>query len=94
MILVPRTNGDRDVTDKIEDLIEAAESIGSEIINFTHYGYVRETLPIIELKSVFSKLSEASRQTSIRVIIFDIDARFQNEIKIYHKNNSLSVTKA
>jgi hypothetical protein len=78
----------------IADLIEAAESIGSEIINFTHYGYVREMLPIIELKSVFSKLSEASRQTSLRVIIFDIDARFQKEIKMLHKNNSLYLTKA
>ena len=86
LILVPRTNGDRDVTDMIADLIEAAESISSEIINFTHYGYVREMLPIIELKSVFSKLSEASRQTSIRVIIFDIDAKFQNEIKNIQNN--------
>ncbi len=94
LILIPKTRGNEDVSIMIEELIKAAESIGSEIINFTHYGYIREKLPKIELESVFSKLSEASRQTSLRVIIFDIDARFQKEIKMLHKNNSLYLTKA
>ena len=87
LILVPRTNGDRDVTDMIEDLIEAAESMGSEIINFTHYGYIREFLPKNELESVFKKLSVASKKTSIRVIIFDIDERFKNEIRVTYKSH-------
>jgi hypothetical protein len=87
LILLPKTSGNKDVTEIIDDLIEAAESIDSEIVNFTHYGYVRERLPTIELESVFRKLSTASRNTSIKVIIFDIDTRFQKEIRITFKDH-------
>ena len=33
------TNGKEDVTYLIEDLIEAANKIGTKILNFTHYGF-------------------------------------------------------
>ncbi len=85
LILVPKTSGNEDVSVMIEELIEAAESIGSEIINFTHYGYIREHLPKIELESVFKKLSEANSKTSARVIIFDIDVNYLKEIRNFYE---------
>ncbi|MCF8163472.1 MAG: hypothetical protein K9J78_06440 [Polynucleobacter sp.] len=34
LILLPKTDGKKEVTEMIDDLIEAANSIGSEIVNF------------------------------------------------------------
>ncbi len=87
LILLPKTAGNKDVTEMIGDLIEAADTMGSEIVNFTHYGYVRDRLPTIELESVFRKLSENRRKISIREIIFDIDARYLVQISNLHQKN-------
>jgi hypothetical protein len=92
LILLPKTSGNKDVTEIIDDLIEAAESIDSEIVNFTHYGYVRERLPTIELESVFRKLAENKRKISIRVIIFDIDARYHLQINNLYKRTSCQLS--
>ena len=86
LILVPRTRGEKDASELMDDLLEAAESVESEVLNFTHYGYVQEKLPKIEVESVFKKLSEIRNSTSIRVVIWDIDSRYQAEIKgMYEK---------
>jgi hypothetical protein len=90
LILIPKTSGNEDVSVIIDELIEVAESIGSEIINFTHYGYIRENLPKIELESVFKKFSEVKRKTSARVIIFDIDVNYLDEIRSVYKNLFIS----
>ena len=92
LILVPRTRGEKDASELMDELLEAAESVESEVLNFTHYGYVQERLPMVEVESVFKKLSEIKNRTSIRVVIWDIDSRYQAEIKgIYGKFFSQSV---
>lgn len=86
LILVPRTTGGKDASGLMDDLLEAAESVQSEVLNFTHYGYVQEKLPAVEIESVLRKLSEIKNKTSIRVVIWDIDSRYQTEIKgMYEK---------
>jgi DNA-directed RNA polymerase subunit F len=91
LILVPRTRGEKDASELMDELLEAAESVESEVLNFTHYGYVQQKLPKIEVESVFKKLSEIKNSTSIRVVIWDIDSRYQVEIKrIYEKYFSKS----
>jgi DNA-directed RNA polymerase subunit F len=91
LILVPRTRGETDASELMDELLEAAESVESEVLNFTHYGYVQQKLPKIEVESVFKKLSEIKNSTSIRVVIWDIDSRYQVEIKgIYEKYFSKS----
>lgn len=92
LILVPRTRGEKDASELMDDLLEAAELVKSEVLNFTHYGYVQEKLPKIEVESVFKKLSEMRNSTSIRVVIWDIDSRYQAEIKgMYEKYFTQSV---
>jgi hypothetical protein len=92
LILVPRTTGEKDASELMDELLEAAESVQSEVINFTHYGYVQEKLPKVEVESVLRKLSEIKNRTSIRVFIWDIDSRYQAEIKdIYKKYFSKSL---
>ncbi len=63
------------------DLLEAAESVESEVLNFTHYGYIQEKLPAVEVESVFKKLSEVTQKSSIRVVIWDIDSRYLTDVK-------------
>ncbi len=93
LILVPRTRGERDASELMDELLEAAESVDSEVLNFTHYGYVQEKLPEVEVESVLKKLSEIKNSTSIRVVIWDIDARYQAEIRrMYMKYFSQSVS--
>ncbi len=91
LILVPRTRGEKDACELIDELLEAAESIETEVLNFTHYGYVQKKLPIVEVESILKKLSEIKNSTSIRVIIWDIDSRYQAEIKFIYKKYFLQI---
>lgn len=81
LILVPRTTGGKDASKLMDDLLEAAESVQSEVLNFTHYGYIQEKLPEVEVESVFKKLSESNQKSSIRVVIWDIDSRYLKDVK-------------
>ncbi len=81
LILVPRTTGQKDASELMGDLLEAAESVESEVLNFTHYGYIQEKLPAVEVESVFKKLSEVTQKSSIRVVIWDIDSRYLTDVK-------------
>ena len=94
LILVPKTRGENDVSELMEELIEAAESIESEVLNFTHYGYVQEKLPALEVKSVLKKFLELKEKTSIRVVVWDIDSRHINEIKSHYEENYRSHAEA
>jgi hypothetical protein len=87
LILVPRTKGQQDASALMDEMLEAAEAIESEVINFTHYGFVQERLPQIEVNSVMRKLSEIRRQTKIRVVIWDIDSRNVKEINALYQEN-------
>ena len=95
LILVPRTTGEKDVSELMDELLEAVESVQSEVLNFTHYGYVQEKLPELEVESVLRKLYAIKNRTSIRVFIWDIDSRYEAEIKdIYKKYFSKSLASA
>jgi L-ascorbate metabolism protein UlaG (beta-lactamase superfamily) len=85
LILVPRTTGERDASELMNELLYAAESIDSEVINFTHYGFIQERLPQIEVESVFKKLAEKKGKTSIRVLIWDIDSRYLDQTRELYK---------
>jgi hypothetical protein len=95
LILVPRTTGEKDASKLMDELLEAAESVQSEVLNFTHYGYIQEKLPNVEVESVLRKLYEIKNRTSVRVFIWDIDSRYEGEIKdIYKKYFSKNLATA
>jgi L-ascorbate metabolism protein UlaG (beta-lactamase superfamily) len=87
LILVPRTNGRQDASALMDEMLEAAEAIDSEVINFTHYGFVQDRLPKIEVNSVMLKLSEINGKSKIRVVIWDIDSRYVKEINALYQEN-------
>ena len=86
LILVPRTQGEHDASSLMDEMFEATEAIQSEVLNFTHYGFIQNKIPVVEVGSVFRKLLERKNSTCIRVVILDIDSRFQNEMNEIYKN--------
>ena len=85
LILVPKTTGNHDASELMDDLLYAAESIESEVINFTHYGYIKESFPQREIQSVFNKMVDKKGQTCIRVLIWDVDSRYLDQTKNMYK---------
>jgi hypothetical protein len=86
LILVPRTQGENDASDLIDEMIMAAEEIHTETINFTHYGYVQKKLPEAEIVSVLRRLAEKNSNTLIRVLIWDIDSRYLEQTRVLCQN--------
>ena len=76
LLLVPKTNGKEDVTYLIEDLIEAANEIGTKILNFTHYGFSpRKKYPRREWASIFHTMTNHRTKSTIQEICWDVDYR-------------------
>ena len=64
----------------INDLLQAANQIEADVLNFTHYGFVQNKLPIIEITSILKLLLDPDLNSSIRVVVWDIDFRFKREM--------------
>lgn len=80
LLLVPSTNGQEDASFLINDLIQAANQIKADVLSFTHYGFVQIKLPSIEIRSILKLLLDPKLQSSIRVVVWDIDFRFKLEM--------------
>jgi hypothetical protein len=80
LLLVPSTNGREEVSFLINDLLQAANQIKADVLNFTHYGFVQNKLPIIEIRSILKLLLDPDLKSAIRVVIWDIDLRFKDEM--------------
>ena len=84
LLLVPATQGKGDTSFLITDLINAANTIGSDVLNFTHYGFVQNKLPEAEINLILDMILDPYLKSSIRVVVWDIDFRFKTDmIKIW-----------
>jgi hypothetical protein len=81
LLLVPSTKGKGDTVFLIKDLIKAANAVKADVLNFTHFGFIQNKLPIHEIQSILDILFDENFKSSIRVIIWDIDFRFKKEMK-------------
>ena len=81
LLLVPSTKGKGDTDFLIKDLIKAANVVKADVLNFTHFGFIQNKLPIYEIQSILDVLFDENFKSSIRVIIWDIDFRFKKEMK-------------
>ena len=81
LLLVPNTRGKGQNTNfLIQDLINAANAIKADVLNFTHYGFVQNKLPIIEINEILRVMHHNKETSSIRVVVWDIDFRFKTEM--------------
>jgi hypothetical protein len=81
LLLVPSTKGKGDTDFLIKDLIKATNAVKADVLNFTHFGFIQNKLPIYEIQSILDVLFDENFKSSIRVIIWDIDFRFKKEMK-------------
>ena len=89
LLLVPKTEGKNDETFFIADLINAANAINAEILSFTHFGFIQNKLPSVEIRSILEVLLDKTLKTTLRVLIWDIDLRHQTEmVKLYKELQS------
>jgi hypothetical protein len=85
IILIPKTTENRDASELIDDLIDSANESGSEVINFTHYGLIKNEVPEREVRSIFERFSKKGAESGIRVIVWDVDARHLQTFRALHK---------
>ncbi len=89
LLLVPSTKGKGDTNFLIKDLIKAANAVKADVLNFTHFGFIQNKLPNNEVQSILDVLFDENFNSSIRVIIWDIDFRFKKEMKkMWARKNS------
>lgn len=91
LLLVPSTKGVGAADFLIKDLIAAANAIDVDVLNFTHFGFVQTRLPILEITSILNVLLDPQLQSTIRVLIWDIDFRFKVEMIELWRTIRLSV---
>jgi hypothetical protein len=60
-----------------------------EVLSFTHFGFIQNKLPTIEIRSILEVLLDKKNKSSLRVLIWDIDLRHRVEmIKIFKEMQS------
>jgi hypothetical protein len=80
LLLVPSTKGNGNTEFLIKDLIKAANAVSADVLNFTHFGFVQNKLPAKEVDSILNFMMDKSLVSSMRVVVWDIDFRFKNEM--------------
>ena len=80
LLLVPSTQGKGDANFLIRDLINAANAVNTDVLNFTHYGFVQNKLPKLEVESILKVMLDNTIKSSIQVVVWDIDYRFKKEM--------------
>lgn len=80
LLLVPSTKGNGNTEFLIKDLIKAANAVSADVLNFTHFGFVQNKLPDKEVESILNFMMDKSLVSSVRVVVWDIDFRFKNEM--------------
>ena len=80
LLLVPSTKGNGNTEFLIKDLIKAANAVSADVLNFTHFGFVQNKLPVKEVESILNFMMDKSLVSSVRVVVWDIDFRFKNEM--------------
>lgn len=79
LILVPRTNGDSDTDMILDELTKVIRESGARFINFTHYGFLNESLPEKEIAIFLTKVIQSDfGKASIAFV--DIDSKFYGDI--------------
>lgn len=80
LLLVPSTQGDGDTGFLVKDLVNAANAVNADVLNFTHFGFIQNRLPKNEITTILDYFMDPSVKSSIRVIVWDIDFRFKKEM--------------
>ncbi len=91
LVLVPRTNGDSDAGEILTELTQVIRERGARVINFTHYGFLNESLPNQEIETFLKAIIQLDFGKA-NVAFIDIDSKFYGEIveileQVQHASN-------
>ena len=81
LVLVPKTNGDSDTAAILKELITVIRESGARVINFTHYGFLNESLPTKEVATFLNAIIQ-SDFGNVRVAFIDIDSKFYGDVAL------------
>ena len=84
--LVPQTRGQKDSILLIQDLVNACNALEIKTLHFTHYGFVQKKLPENEIIEIFKLILNPKTHTTLESIVWDIDLRAKNTLKIIYKD--------
>lgn len=86
LLLVPKTRADKSVIELIRDLVDASNELRIKDLRFTHYACLFHKLPVNEITEILLFLLNPNLKTSIEKIYWDIDSKFESEIKDIYNN--------
>lgn len=81
LFLVPKSDGGSNVEKISDELMDAVSEARVQNLNFTHYGFVKEKLPVQEIMEVLKSMNKVRIESSLNTVIWDIDRRHIEEMK-------------
>lgn len=82
IFLIPKTLGKEPVEQLMQELMDAIDEEGVEVLHFSHYRTIKYGFPIQEITSVLAAISRRQSKSSLRVLIWDIDSQFREEMAV------------
>jgi hypothetical protein len=78
---VPATKGkDANTSFLIQDLINAANAIRADVLHFTHYDFIQNKLPKIEINEILKVMHDHKTKSTLRVVVWYINFRCKKEM--------------
>lgn len=85
LFLVPKTKGQSNTLFYITDLLKAINHMKVETLHFTHYGFIQDKLPRVEIEKILEVMLNPLTQSTLKEIIWDIDVRQDANMGYLHK---------
>jgi hypothetical protein len=82
LFLVPKTDGESEVTNLSDELMDAVSEAQVRILNFTHYGFIKEKIPTKEIIQVLIAIKRFRSESLLKTVIWDIDRRYVEEMRL------------
>ena len=65
----------------MKELVTVIRESGVRVINFTHYGFLNESLPMNEIATFLNSIIQADFG-NVRVAFIDIDSKFYGDVAL------------
>jgi len=90
LLLVPQTYGRKDSLFLINDLIAACNLLKVKRLHFTHFGFIQNELPKIEVEQILRVMLDPHIQSTIETVVWDVDSRVKDALQTIISDLGLS----
>ncbi len=81
LYIIPKSRGDSDSKAITTKLLQDASIEQTRILEFSHYNFVQNRLPITEINAALDAILAWKGNKHPSTVIFDIDSRFEDEFQ-------------